>query len=227
MGPSGSGKTSLLNVLAGRTKLCQGSTYSGMISVNGRPCTPKDFGKFGAFVQQEDILIPTMTPRECLTFAIKITAVTRDPYDINKQVCKILRRLKLEDCADVVIGHALLKGISGGEKKRTSIGYELMTNPSLLLMDEPTSGLDSDTAYNLMRLMRREAKERSVAIIATIHTPSSEIFNIFDRIIILSEGLTIYHGPPRDVPDFFTRIGYRLSTFKNPADVLLRLAVEP
>jgi ABC-type multidrug transport system ATPase subunit len=106
----------------------------------------------------------------------------------------VIQRLYLENCADTRIGGLLQKGISGGERKRTSIGYELMSNPSLLLMDEPTSGLDSHTALRIMKLMRRLAKKRGMTILATIHMPSSELMGIFDRVIVLSEGLTIFNG---------------------------------
>lgn len=149
-----------------------------------------------------------MTPRECLTFAIKISNLASTKYEQDTRVRRILKRLQLEKCADTVIGSPLVKGVSGGERKRTSIGYELMTNPSLLLMDEPTSGLDSDTAYRIMKLMKKEATQRGVTILATIHTPSSAIFKIFDRIIILAEGMTIFNGPTSDIPAYFSRIQY-------------------
>jgi ABC-type multidrug transport system ATPase subunit len=87
----------------------------------------------------------------------------------------MIKRLHLEGCADTRVGSALKKGISGGERKRTSIGYELMSNPSLLLMDEPTSGLDSHTALKIMKLMKNEASQRRLTILATIHMPSSEL----------------------------------------------------
>lgn len=95
-----------------------------------------------------------------------------------------------------------MKGLSGGERKRTSIGYELITDPSLLVMDEPTSGLDSSTSLNLIKTMRKEA-DRGLTVLMTIHQPSTEIFLLFDRVIVLSEGYTIYNGPPRGVRDYF------------------------
>ena len=94
-----------------------------------------------------------------------------------------------------MIGGFLRKGVSGGEKKRTSIGYELITEPSLLMFDEPTSGLDSHTSEKICKLMRSEA-DRGASIISTIHQPSGTIFQLFDRIILLSEGYLIYNGPP-------------------------------
>ena len=101
----------------------------------------------------------------------------------------------LQECAETLIGGWIRRGISGGERKRTSIAYEMITKPSLLLLDEPTSGLDSTTAFRIMLLMRQQA-QRGMSILATIHQPSSELFMIFDRIILLSEGYTVYNGPP-------------------------------
>lgn len=90
-------------------------------------------------------------------------------------------------CADTRIGGVMLKGISGGERKRTSIGYELITDPSLVLLDEPTSGLDSTTAAKITKILKKEASTGKT-IVATIHQPSSEIFNMFDRLILLHDG---------------------------------------
>jgi len=94
------------------------------------------------------------------------------------------------------------KGVSGGERKRTSIGYELITEPSLLFLDEPTSGLDSSTSKRIVQLLRKEA-ERGMAVLATIHQPSSELFMMFDRVIIMSDGYNIYTGPPDKVKPYF------------------------
>lgn len=102
----------------------------------------------------------------------------------------------------------LIKGISGGERKRTSIGYELIKNPSLLLLDEPTSGLDSHTALGIVKMLRLEAS-RGMTILATIHQPSSEILQTFSRIIILADGYTIYNAPTPQIPAYLTKIGIK------------------
>jgi ABC-type multidrug transport system ATPase subunit len=85
----------------------------------------------------------------------------------------------------------MMKGLSGGERKRVSIGYEMITDPQLLLLDEPTSGLDSFTAFNLIAMLKRQALA-GMTIIATIHSPSNDLFNLFDRLILLNEGWQIY-----------------------------------
>ena len=167
MGASGSGKTSLLNVLAQRMGIIQNGIFSGSIKVNNEPMTAKDFGKFAAFVQQDDILIETMNAVESFRFAAKLRTSLSNTQ-IEERVNAIIQRLGLQNCCNTRIGGVMLKGISGGERKRTSIGYELITDPKLILLDEPTSGLDSTTALNIVRILKNEAK-RGLTIVSTIH----------------------------------------------------------
>eukprot|EP00350_Pseudokeronopsis_sp_OXSARD2_P002966 CAMPEP_0170554922 /NCGR_PEP_ID=MMETSP0211-20121228/12796_1 /TAXON_ID=311385 /ORGANISM="Pseudokeronopsis sp., Strain OXSARD2" /LENGTH=136 /DNA_ID=CAMNT_0010864363 /DNA_START=513 /DNA_END=923 /DNA_ORIENTATION=+ len=134
-----------------------------------------------------------MTPQELMEFSLKLTS-NESPEVVKEKVAEILRRLGLTSCKDTYVGGFFMKGLSGGERKRTSIGYELITNPSLLLLDEPTSGLDSNTALQIVRLLKSEAN-RGMGVLATIHSPSSQIFEIFDRVILLSDGFTIFNGP--------------------------------
>ena len=95
-----------------------------------------------------------------------------------------------------MVGGINRKGISGGERKRTAIGYELISEPSLLLLDEPTSGLDASTSKRILKMLKREAN-RGMSVLATIHQPSADLFMMFDRVIVLSEGYVIYSGPPQ------------------------------
>ena len=122
--------------------------------------------------------------------------------ELDRTVSDTIDKMGLNACADSLVGGWLRRGISGGERKRTSIAYEMITNPSLLLLDEPTSGLDSSTAVRIMQLLRSQA-ERGMSVLATIHQPSSELFMLFDRVILLSEGYTVYNGPPKDVKNYF------------------------
>lgn len=167
MGPSGSGKTSLLNVLCQRTFIMPGGKEEGQIKINGRAVDQGDFAKLGAYVQQDDVLVDVLTPRELLEFACRM----RTPYDestIKLVVDRIIRRLGITECADTQIGGWMKRGISGGERKRVSIGYELITEPSLLFLDEPTSGLDSSTARRIIEMLRKETV-RGMTVMATIH----------------------------------------------------------
>jgi ABC-type multidrug transport system ATPase subunit len=153
-----------------------------------------DFGKMGAFVQQDDILTGVMTPYELFEFAYKIRS-GKEGTEVHERVEKVLDKLGLQLCKNTRIGGWLERGISGGERRRASIGYEIITNPALLLLDEPTSGLDSSTALRIIKILKQEAT-RGVSVLATIHQPSSSILFCFDRVILLSEGYTIYNGPP-------------------------------
>lgn len=111
--------------------------------------------------------------------------------------------------------------MSGGEKKRTSIGVGLVTNPSILFLDEPTSGLDSFNAQKVVKLLNYQAK-LGKTVIATIHQPNSELFQSFDRLLLLMEGHTIYQGKANESLAYFGQIGYKCPDYCNPADYFLR-----
>lgn len=163
----------------------------GEIKVNGIKLRQNDFGKFGAFVQQDDVLNEAMTPSETFRFAAKLrTNLTND--EIELKIEELLERLGLKHCKNSRIGGLMVKGISGGERKRTSIGYELITDPKLLLCDEPTSGLDSSTAFRIIQMLKKEAVYNQLTIICTIHQPSAETFALFDRLLLLQDGKQIY-----------------------------------
>lgn len=157
MGASGSGKTSLLNILGQRLSVSKGCKMTGSIKCNSIEVEKGDFGKIGAFVMQDDILIETMTPFESFCFAGKLRTKLKNK-EIVKKANEMIERLQLEKCRDTRIGGLAIKGLSGGERKRTSIGYELITDPNLILLDEPTSGLDSSTAVRIISLLKKEAE---------------------------------------------------------------------
>ena len=143
--------------------------------------------------------------------------------EIQAKVNKTIRRLGLDHCQDQRIGGWFTRGVSGGERKRTSIGYELITDPSIMLLDEPTSGLDSHNALKIIDLLKTEAN-RGMAVLCTIHQPSAQILSRFDRIVLLSEGYTIFSGAPKEVTSYFQKFGLRMTKFCNPADKLIAIA---
>ena len=176
MGGSGCGKSSFLNIIGARLGLSRGCTKTGSVRVNNREVRPQDFGKFGAFVQQDDILLDAFTVEETLRFAAKLkTSLSTQMRE--EKVNDVIDRLGLSHCRHTRIGSALVKGISGGERKRVSIGFELITDPSLLLCDEPSSGLDSSTSLKILKMLKDEAKFNHLTILCTIHMPSAELFN--------------------------------------------------
>jgi ABC-type multidrug transport system ATPase subunit len=111
-----------------------------------------------------------------------------------------------------------VRGISGGEKKRVSIGIELVTDPDLLFLDEPTSGLDASTALNIISLIKELAKARGMVVLMTIHQPRTDILDLFDKIILLSVGKTVWYGRTDSAIEHFNKLGFPLPNKTNPSD---------
>jgi len=221
MGLSGAGKTSLLNIVAGRIKSTSSSKVSGAVKANGININQINFQKYCAYVTQEDILLPFLTVREALTFSAGLRCAG-SAKEIKDKVDGILHELRLTGIADNMIGDAMFKGISGGEKKRTSIGVELISEPQIIILDEPTSGLDSFTAEILVDLLIQQAK-KGRTIIATIHQPSTSIFKKFNKLILLSEGFTMYQGSAVKSRKYFSQLGYKTPRLVNPAEYYIKL----
>lgn len=175
LGPSGSGKTTMLNLLSGRL-LSKNLTLRGNIMINGKKVeTMADYKSVIGYVMQEDLMLPTFTPRETFRFITDMRLPFKTDQERDAIVESMIDSLGLKKCAETYVGNSLIRGLSGGEKKRTSVGVELLINPSLIFLDEPTTGLDSTTALNLIRFLNRLANAGRT-VVTTIHQPSSEIF---------------------------------------------------
>ncbi|KCV72529.1 hypothetical protein H696_00121 [Fonticula alba] len=217
MGSSGAGKTSLLNILAGRTR-----RFNGMVIVNGRACDAEKLQSVSAYVMQDDLLLGAFSPREHMLFSARMRLPrTVTAQERLKRVESLLELLALQACADTPV-----EKVSGGERKRTCIGIELVTRPGLLFLDEPTSGLDSFTALAVMRVIRRISSE-GCTVVSTIHQPSSDLFSLFDRLTLLHKGRDVYHGKAATAIDYFAKINFPCPSFTNPADHLLNLLHRP
>ncbi|KAJ9672462.1 hypothetical protein PVL29_025897 [Vitis rotundifolia] len=219
MGPSGSGKTTLLKIIGGRLH----ENVKGTITYNDIPYNPALKRRIG-FVTQDDVLLPQLTVEETLVFA----AFLRLPSNMSRKqkysrVEMIVKELGLERCRHTKVGGGFVKGISGGERKRTSIGYEILVDPSLLLLDEPTSGLDSTSANRLLQILQGVAKAGRT-IITTIHQPSSRMFHMFNKILLIAEGYPVYYGKARESMDYFSSLRFVPEIAMNPAEFLLDLA---
>ncbi|XP_011095241.1 ABC transporter G family member 9 [Sesamum indicum] len=220
LGPSGSGKTTLLTALGGR--LVSGH-LGGAITYNGKPFSTTMKRNTG-FVTQDDVLYPHLTVTETLVY----TALLRLPRTLTKEqkvqkADAVINELGLSKCRDSIIGGPFLRGVSGGERKRVSIGQEMLMNPSLLFLDEPTSGLDSTTAQRIVHTLR-ELAEGGRTVLMTIHQPSSRLFYMFHKVLLLSDGNPLYFGKCSSAMDYFSNIGFSPSVPMNPADFLLDLA---
>ncbi|KAF9925726.1 hypothetical protein FBU30_004522 [Linnemannia zychae] len=192
MGSSGAGKTTLLDVLAQRKNI---GTVTGTVEVDGEPLR-RDFQRTTGYCEQLDVHVPQCTVREALQFS----AYLRQPAEVseaekNAYVEEIIHILEMEDIAEAIIGTTESGlGISVEERKRLTIGVELVAKPKLLFLDEPTSGLDAQASYNIMRFMRK-LTDQGQAILCTIHQPSSQLFAFFDNLLLLAKGgRTVFFG---------------------------------
>ena len=192
MGPSGAGKTTLMMALGGIMPPARGRSL-----VNGQDL----YESYNAFrgnigyVPQDDIVYPQLTVYESLYY----TARLRLPADttraeIDAKISSILEKLEISHTSDTLVGDALEKGISGGERKRVNLAQELITEPALLFLDEPTSGLASEDTINVMRLLR-DLADSGKTILLTIHQPSLEAYRLMDTVIYLFRGNLVYYGP--------------------------------
>ncbi|KAK7269009.1 hypothetical protein RIF29_21724 [Crotalaria pallida] len=218
MGPSGSGKSTLLDALSSR--LVANAFLSGTILLNGRKAK-LSFGT-AAYVTQDDNLIGTLTVRETISYSAHVRLPDKMPWsDKRALVESTIIEMGLQDCADTVIGNWHLRGISGGEKRRVSIAMEILTRPRLLFLDEPTSGLDSASAFFVTQTLRALARDGRT-VIASIHQPSSEVFELFDQLYLLSGGKTVYFGQASEAYEFFAQAGFPCPALRNPSDHFLR-----
>lgn len=168
MGASGAGKTSLLNVLSDRVKTDRTKVLEGRVTVNNLALTQGNFGTFGAYVMQDDVIFEYFTVMEALTFAARLR-LRCSKAEQDERVQQLLKDLGLLSVQNTRVGSVQRKTISGGERKRTSIGVELITDPSVLILDEPTSGLDSFRALQIVTMLQNLARNRGKTIISTIH----------------------------------------------------------
>ena len=217
MGASGAGKTSLLQVLAGEAR---NGELDGEIFVNGFETDGQQLKKMSGFVFQDDIILASMTVEE----AIGMSATLRLPASLSKEkkaerVEGMIKMLNLNKARNTMMGNAIIKGVSGGERKRVAMAMEAITNPPVLFLDEPTSGLDTFTAYSVVSTLKSLA-EAGRTVVCTIHQPSSKIFRLFDDLLLLANGKVIYQGPCQDTVSYFSKLGYECPTFSNPADFI-------
>ena len=198
-------------------------TKSGVVSVNGvEKANIPNYSAFSAYVQQDDILFQTMTVRECLEFAAKLKLDGTTESKI-KRVDELIATLKLNKAQNTQIGGPLVKGISGGERKRTSVGVELITDPALIFLDEPTTGLDSFIATQVMENLRDLALTFGKTVISTIHQPNSDIYDMFDRLLLIAKGKIIYYNEARLAIDYFASINRQCPELTNPADYFMTI----
>lgn len=225
MGASGAGKTTFLDILARKNK--RGAIH-GDFFVNGEKLDDHDFKNMIGFVDQEDTMLPTLTVHE----TILTSALLRLPRDMSRgakeqRVFDVEKQLGIYHIKDQLIGseEGRGRGISGGEKRRVGIACELVTSPSILFLDEPTSGLDAFNAFNVVECLVTLAKTYNRTVIFTIHQPRSNIVALFDRLVLLAQGRTVYSGPFSACQRYFDHSGYSCPPGFNIADYLVDLTM--
>ncbi|KAK7400335.1 hypothetical protein VNO78_11541 [Psophocarpus tetragonolobus] len=221
MGPSGCGKSTLLDALAGR--LGSDIRQTGEILINGK----KQGLAYGtsAYVTQDDTLLTTLTVGEAVHYSAQLQLPdTMSRKEKKERADFTIREMGLQDAINTRIGGWGVKGISGGQKRRVSICIEILTRPKLLFLDEPTSGLDSAASYYVMKRIATLDKKDDIrrTIIASIHQPSSEVFQLFNNLCLLSSGRTVYFGPASAAKEFFASNGFPCPPLMNPSDHLLK-----
>ncbi|KAG4056427.1 hypothetical protein PC123_g8517 [Phytophthora cactorum] len=211
MGPSGAGKSSLLDCLSGRNENVEGS-----ILVNGVQTSTQKLRKLVAYAMQDEMFPSTLTVKEHLWFQARLRLGQISKIQCQDRVNAVIQELGLTRCRDTLIGGWMLRGISGGEKKRLAFASEILTNPAVLFVDEPTSGLDSCMARAVVQQLKQLATKRTV--VTAIHQPSSEVYALFDRLYLLAEGATVFEGPASEAVTHFASLGLPCPQFMNPAD---------
>lgn len=186
VGPSGSGKTSLLAVLAG---LIHPSRVSGQILVDGRQMEVSRFRRVSGYVAQEDTIFPLLTVEETLAYSARLR-LRATASEAAVHVQELIKELGLDHVAG-----SRVSGVSGGERRRVSIGEQLVHDPPVLFLDEPTTGLDSTAALHIVKLLRSMAAVQGKMVVTTLHQPGFRILELLHRLVLIHGGSVRHQGP--------------------------------
>ncbi|CAF2094736.1 unnamed protein product [Brassica napus] len=223
LGASGSGKSTLIDALANR--IAKGS-LKGTVKLNGETLQSRTLKVISAYVMQDDLLFPMLTVEETLMFAAEFRLPRSLPKSKKKlRVQALIEQLGIKNAAKTIIGDEGHRGISGGERRRVSIGIDIIHDPILLFLDEPTSGLDSTSAYMVVKVLKRIAQSGSI-VIMSIHQPSHRVLGLLNRLIFLSRGNTVFSGSPGSLPRFFAEFGSPIPENENRTEFALDLIRE-
>eukprot|EP01041_Mallomonas_annulata_P009437 gene9437-19601_t len=222
MGGSGCGKSVLMKVIASRFPCLN---ISGEILLNGLDTNLEELKRHIGFVPQEDFLSGELTARETFRFAA-LTKRNKSPKSIETDVQNLIEALGLSEVSDVSIGTVLKRGLSGGQKKRVSIGAELIAAPDLLLLDEPTSGLDSFLAFEIINSIKKIVKAGNgrLSVVVNIHQPNMRILELIDNLLILGGGGMFFFGTVQQCHNYLSEIGCQPPADYTPTDYFLQIS---
>lgn len=219
IGASGSGKTTLMNYLSGF--IGPEFTTQGTITL-GSPqvVSNKVVRGISGYVLQEDILQTQLTVYENIEYSARFKLRKNSPTILKSKISNVIQILNLEKCRNTRIGTEFQRGVSGGEKKRCCIAMELVNEPPILFLDEPTTGLDSVNAEDVVLCMKELAK-RNKLVISTIHQPSVDLLKMFDKVIIMHEGIAIYSGKYDEMSSYYGSHGVSIPNYVNQVEYIL------
>lgn len=247
LGPPGSGKSTFLRALSG--KLSPSLKCNGNVTYNDVNLDPSTLQRTSSvYISQHDLHHAEMTVRETLDFSCRLFG-TNDEFRVSEETIKkckerinklnptdddyiiggketnsvtsyVLEILGLKECADIIVGDEMRRGISGGQKKRVTIGEMLVSIARSFFMDDISNGLDSSTTFEIMKFLRQMVHILDITMVISLLQPPPETFELFDDVILLCEGKIAYHGPRENIPQFFEHMGFRCPERKNIADFL-------
>ncbi|KAI3993454.1 hypothetical protein MKX01_002467 [Papaver californicum] len=218
LGASGSGKSTLIDALAGRIEK---RSLKGSLMLNDEALNTQLLKLLSAYVMQDDLFFPMLTVEETLMFSAEFRLPCLLPKSKKKaRVQALIEQLGLQNASKTIIGDESHRGVSGGERRRVSIGINIIHDPVILFLDEPTSGLDSSSAFTVVQTLQQIAQRGSI-VIMSIHQPTYRILGLLDRLTFLSCGQIVYSGTRIDLSRFFSAMGYPISENDNPTEFAL------
>jgi ABC-type multidrug transport system ATPase subunit/ABC-type multidrug transport system permease subunit len=212
LAPPGAGKTTLLKAIANRTdglafKIDGRVTYNGL-DKSALSARKVNLGQVAQYVDQLDLHLPYLTVEETLLFAARNSLAEADETAILKRVNETIELLHLGNCRKTVVGDDLLRGISGGEKKRLTVAEGIITNARFLALDEISTGLDAAVTFSIVNALRQRAVEHKTGVVIALLQPTPEVFDLFDDVILMREGSVVFHGRKDSLREYMSSLGF-------------------
>ncbi|KAN0035235.1 hypothetical protein ACTA71_004496 [Dictyostelium dimigraforme] len=224
LGSPGCGKTSLMNTLA---LLTSNENITGNLLFNGKNGDPSTHHRHVSYIVQEDCHMAPLTVRDTFKFSADCQCGEKSEKERNEIVDNVLEFLDLKHVQNTVVGDEFLRGISGGQKKRVTIGVELVKESNLLLMDEPTNGLDSSISLEMLTKIKNKVQQEKMSCLISLLQPGLEITKLFDYLMIMNQGQMSYFGPMNQAIGYFEGLGFKFPKHHNPAEFFQEIVDEP
>ncbi|OQS03893.1 ATP-binding Cassette (ABC) Superfamily [Thraustotheca clavata] len=249
LGQPGSGKSSLMKLLSGRFPMEKNILIDGLITYNGQSFSAvrKQIPQFASYVSQRDYHYPTLTVKETLEFAHACSGVFQQHFknsmrngteEENESAAQLLanlqraypdivtRQMGLKICEDTIVGNAMLRGVSGGERKRVTVGEMEFGMKMASFLDEISTGLDSAATFDIVKSQKSMAESLNKTIVIALLQPAPEVFDLFDELLLLNNGYVMYQGPRSMAVEYFESLGFKCPPGRDPADFLLDLGTQ-